>query len=313
MERQTRVVKGVEELARAYSGFILDQYGVLHNGKYALPGAVTCVEKLAEAGKRIVILSNSTRRAADTCERLVNMGFPREAISGAVTSGEESYNYLKEHYKGRKCCFMEWAKEKTNVPFAAGLDLTYVEPEQADFFLCYGTSRIVTGPDPVKDVREVSYYDDGDIEPLKGFLQRVIKAEIPTICCNPDVTVISQKGSSPEIKYPPGGISKYLKSHNAKVLDFGKPNKEHFSACLRMLGEEKSPQNVCHCGDSLEHDIQGANNAAVHSLFVGGGIHAKELNMELQAASEIEPKALAALFEKHGQIVPTYSMPMFRW
>ena len=313
MTNPTHVLKGFGEVAGTYSGVILDQYGVLHNGVYALPGAVGCVKKLAAMNIRVMVLSNSTRRAEDTLGRLVAMGFPRDVFSGAVTSGEESYHYLKKTYNGKKCCFMDWKKQKTETPFTHGLNLTFVEPEEADFFLCYGSARIVTGSDKALDVLETTYYDDGDIASLEPFLQRVIRAGIPTVCCNPDVTVISQKEGQATLKYPPGGISNYLKANGASVLDFGKPNTEHFEACLRKMGLEKAPEKACHCGDSLTHDIKGANDAGVHSLFVAGGIHAKELNVELQNASDIRPKAYEELFAKHGDVVPTYSIPMFTW
>ena len=57
------VVAGFESLADRYDGFILDQFGVMHNGVVALPGAQECFEKLAKAGKKLVILSNTSRRA----------------------------------------------------------------------------------------------------------------------------------------------------------------------------------------------------------------------------------------------------------
>ena len=36
-------------LARHYDGFILDQYGVLHNGGDPLPGALACLRAAASA------------------------------------------------------------------------------------------------------------------------------------------------------------------------------------------------------------------------------------------------------------------------
>ena len=42
-------------------GILLDQFGVLHDGKQAYGGAVEAVKYLAEAGLSVVILSNSSR------------------------------------------------------------------------------------------------------------------------------------------------------------------------------------------------------------------------------------------------------------
>ena len=33
------LIEGFESIAEKYDGFILDQYGVMHNGEVALPGA----------------------------------------------------------------------------------------------------------------------------------------------------------------------------------------------------------------------------------------------------------------------------------
>lgn len=44
------------------------------------------------------------------------------------------------------------------------------------------------------------------------------------------------------------------------MSQFGKPNPRHFHACLKNLGISlKSIPGVAHVGDSLEHDIVGAN------------------------------------------------------
>ena len=48
------------------------------------------------------------------------------------------------------------------------------------------------------------------------------------------------------------------------MYQFGKPNPLHFHACLRNLGisfdtNAKLIPGVAHVGDSLDHDIVGAN------------------------------------------------------
>lgn len=43
--------------------WLLDQFGVLHDGKVAYPQAVEACRALAEAGRRLVVISNSSRRA----------------------------------------------------------------------------------------------------------------------------------------------------------------------------------------------------------------------------------------------------------
>ena len=37
------MLNGIQELASMYDGFILDQYGVMHNGGLPLDGAAACL------------------------------------------------------------------------------------------------------------------------------------------------------------------------------------------------------------------------------------------------------------------------------
>ncbi|CAM9570927.1 unnamed protein product, partial [Sphacelaria rigidula] len=58
------------------------------DGKEALPGAVECLEELRTKGKRMVILSNTSKREAFTMNRLPTYGFRSDLFDGGVTSGE---------------------------------------------------------------------------------------------------------------------------------------------------------------------------------------------------------------------------------
>jgi ribonucleotide monophosphatase NagD (HAD superfamily) len=53
------LLPGIAPLAERYDGFILDLWGVLHDGRHPMPGALDALAHLREAGKRIVILSNA--------------------------------------------------------------------------------------------------------------------------------------------------------------------------------------------------------------------------------------------------------------
>lgn len=58
------------------------------DGRDALPGAVECLEELRSKGKRLVILSNTSKREDFTMARLPKFGFRQELFDGGVTSGE---------------------------------------------------------------------------------------------------------------------------------------------------------------------------------------------------------------------------------
>lgn len=52
------------------------------------------VKNLATSGAKIVVLSNSSRRASTTMEKLKGLGFDPSFFTGAITSGELTHQYL---------------------------------------------------------------------------------------------------------------------------------------------------------------------------------------------------------------------------
>jgi FMN phosphatase YigB (HAD superfamily) len=89
---------------------------------------------------------------------------------------------------------------------------------------------------------------------------------------------------------------------------------------------------VLHVGDSLAHDVAGANRAGLDSLFVAAGIHSGELRAlasrdetvsvsecGMQASAclssdmEISSDILERLFQANDGQRPTYTIAQFRW
>ena len=79
---------GFAALADRYDGFVLDLWGVVHDGVRPLPGAVDCLERLRRAGKRSVLLSNAPRRSGAAQAAMREMGIPDALYDGILTSGE---------------------------------------------------------------------------------------------------------------------------------------------------------------------------------------------------------------------------------
>lgn len=53
------------------------------------------MKNLATAGAKIVIISNSSRRASTTMEKLKGLGFDPSFFIGAITSGELTHQSLQ--------------------------------------------------------------------------------------------------------------------------------------------------------------------------------------------------------------------------
>ena len=64
-------------------------------------------------------------------------------------------------------------------------------------------------------------------------------------------------------------------------------------------------------GDSIEHDVAGANAMGIHSLFVAGGIHAAEVGIGA-GGDGMSADALQRTFEAYGTS-PTYTTSAFTW
>ena len=59
----TKAIAGFGGITDAYDTYLVDQWGVLHDGHTAHAAAVDVMHRLKDAGKKLIILSNSSRRA----------------------------------------------------------------------------------------------------------------------------------------------------------------------------------------------------------------------------------------------------------
>jgi HAD superfamily hydrolase (TIGR01459 family) len=277
---------GFSELAERYDGFILDLWGVIHDGVSPYPGAVDCLRRLRDAGKRVVLLSNAPRRALVAAEAMRGIGIPFDLYTGIVTSGEVAFVLLRDRSLpefaalGRRLYHLGPERDR-NV--FAGLDYEVVaRPEFADFFLN-------TGPD---DSRSPT-----SIEPYEAELRASLAAGLPMICANPDLEVI--RGGARLICA--GALALRYEDLGGKVLWVGKPDPSVYRPVLEMLDVPR--ELVLAVGDSLRTDIAGARAAGVASCWVLGGIHAGEFFSPDDAEAAVRATGLA----------PVAMLPAFRW
>src|SRR5580704_16696512 len=137
-----RPVPGLRDLVADYDGYILDLWGVVHDGVAPYPGVLDCMARLMAAGKRVVLLSNAPRRADDVMRRIKAIGVPEGLYHGVMSSGEEAWQYLRRRDDafyaglGRNCLHI---CSDRDLEIREGLGLTYVEdPGLAEFILNTG-------------------------------------------------------------------------------------------------------------------------------------------------------------------------------
>ena len=255
---QPTLLAGMRELAPCYDGFILDLWGVVHDGVAPARGALGCLRALMGQGKRIVLLSNAPRRAEDVSRRIAQIGVPRELYHHVMSSGEEAWLHLRRRDDpfyaalGRRC--LQIGSER-DLEIREGLELEFVETaEEAQFILN-------TGPAGWDDRIE-------DYEPL---LRRALAADLPMVCANPDLVVM--RGST--LHLCAGALAKWYEDSGGRVRWHGKPFRSVYDTCLELLGIEDRSR-VLAVGDSLRTDIAGAAGAGIDSVLIAGGIHADE-------------------------------------
>ena len=319
--------QSLAELVDLYDAFILDQFGVLHNGVNALDGAIEAVSHLKSRQKKLIILSNTSAPAQKALAKLPTLGFDRDHFVDAVTSGEEASRYVRETYHGRsstagpvKALFFTWDAIKPNNPRLTAPPQAFLDQcggniqvtaniEDADLLLLHGSEVWYRGSEVPQEALG-TFIENGDCSVIDSLLLRCLQRNLPMICANPDHVVVTPSGGT---AYMPGKIAQRYQELGglpAQCKLFGKPDREHFEACLRTLGMLDQRDRVAHVGDSLSHDVAGAASAEISTIFVTSGIHAQQLGTSFGEMPSRD--ALQQLWESEGNIVPTHVIPAFR-
>ena len=310
MEMNYKVCQGLKDIfsGAAEHGLggkkavLLDQFGVLHDGKTAYPGAIEALAFLHKiCGLRILVLSNSSRRSAGALDSLKRKGFDTDLIEGVITSGEVTFQKLtgkgSDFWEARKKCVHFTWSDRGAIPLD-GLDIEVVgrDVSRADSILAHGTEAIGTRIDGT--AAESCTLDD-----MKRILDFATgrNEEIPMIVANPDLVTVN--GS--DLIVMPGTLAKYYESKGGRVERMGKPSSVIYEEALQMLS--LGTDDVIAIGDSLEHDIFGAKSMGIDSIFIAGGIHKDQA---LDVDNEINRKGSEDLFIEYG-CVPNYILAYF--
>lgn len=311
------VHKSLSAVVNRYDGFILDQFGVMHNGKESLPGAADCIKELSSLGKKLIILSNTSSPSEVALSKLPKMGFDKSNFQDAVTSGEEASRFICNEYGNgvdtKKALWFTWDQSDSPLQFlgkCGNIEATQ-NVDEADFIIAHGSSVIrnsvekdSTGLDSIVPLG--SFFNDGSYTEIDPILEKCKERNLPMVCANPDLVV---KMADEKIGHMPGKIALRYENLGGECKHFGKPHVEHFQACLRQLG--MNPDQVAHIGDSLHHDIVGANAAGIASIFITSGIHCEDLCAE--TGSLPHETVLGNFFENEGNIFPTHVLPLLQF
>lgn len=286
------LVPGIAALTGGFDGFILDIWGVIHDGSALYPGVVEALDRLGRADKRFVMLSNAPSRARAVAAMLAGLGLPGRHCEAVVCSGEATWRALKTradpwHARlGRRCYLMGAARD---VGLLEDLDIEHAASvEDADFIVNTGPFRI-----------------EARLEDYETELAAGAALSVPMICANPDLWVM--RGDAKVICA--GALAARYEALGGQVRYHGKPHVAIYRACFeRLAGVPRD--RVIAIGDTLATDIAGAAAAGLSSALVLGGVHAEELAGD--DGGPPDPRALAELCRRSG-IRPDFALPAFAW
>lgn len=267
------------DLIERYEVFFVDQFGVLRDDQGVYPGAAEALLSLKQAGKTVVILSNSGRSGEYNAERFTKLGFSRESFDHFVTSGDAAYAVLSQHGSpvraGSKCLTISSGDDRN---LADRLGMVNVETgEKADLVIISGSEAEHISMDAYADL-----------------LRPAAARGIPAICTNPDIHKLAGGGTAPGA----GSIAQLYEKLGGPVRWFGKPHRDIYERALQLVGNPALNAIIC-IGDSIDHDILGASNVGLSSVLVETGI------LNNMPASVIE--AMIAMDRR-----PTFRMASFQ-
>ena len=95
-------LKHLEEIYENYDTFVIDLWGVMHNGVVLNPKAIEAVDQLKKNLKKIVFLSNAPRPSLKVVNFLQNMKMDKRYLENVMTSGEAAMQAVNQFKFGRK-------------------------------------------------------------------------------------------------------------------------------------------------------------------------------------------------------------------
>ena len=289
----TQIVNALSDISAQYDALFVDLWGCVHNGVRAFDAANKALIEYRTGGGIVVLVTNSPRPRAQVEQQLADFGVARDAWDSIASSGDSARSALFLGAVGQKIYFIGTDAE---LPFFEPLKLiddpiqiSHVPIEEAEGIVCTGLPTADGTPDDVR-------------APLLYAKQKGLKL----LCANPDIIV--DRGEKRE--WCAGAVAQAYTEMGGTSLYFGKPHAPIYDLARRRLSAIRSnipDDRILAIGDGITTDIQGAIGEGIDSLFITGGLAAKET----ATVTQPDPEKLSQyVLEK--QLDPTYSIGFLR-
>lgn len=277
------IVGSIAPLAAGTTGWLVDIWGVMHDGVRPFAEACDACERFRQRDGLVVLLSNSPRPRDSVAAQLDGIGVPRASWDVIVSSGDVARTLIGA-YAGRAVLHLG---PERDLAIFAGIDVERVGPERAEAVVCTGL---------FDDEQETA--DD-----YSEMLASCAARSLPMICANPDVAV--ERGG--RLVYCAGALARAYERLGGDVTYAGKPYRPIYELAFQTLDTLRSgsaePAHLLAIGDGVHTDIAGAAAVDVRSVFVSSGVH---------VTHELDAAALETLFPP-GVPRPVAAMARLTW
>jgi HAD superfamily hydrolase (TIGR01459 family) len=279
------VLSSIEQLGSSYAAWLVDVWGVMHNGVRAFPGAVEATRRFREQGGVVVLLSNSPRPSAGLQHQLRSLAVVDQSYDATVSSGDLTRHELAKHAGTR---VFHLGPER-DLPIFAGIDVTRVDAAAAELIVCTGL------------------FDD-EIETPEDYellLKELADRKLTMLCANPDHLV--ERGH--RLIYCAGALAQIYAEDGGEVIYAGKPYPPIYELAeetIAELAERKVTRGeILAIGDGIRTDMAGAADFGLDAVFVASGLHVGP------GGEGLDDLRLTQLFE--GRKPPRAAMPALAW
>jgi len=289
----TRLITALSDIAHQYDALFVDLWGCVHDGVRALPAACDALVAYREAGGAVVLVTNSPRPRSDVERQMRAFGVPDAAWDTIATSGDSARAAMFQGAVGERVYFIGQPHEELFFDpirvVDAPVNVKTVPLDEAEGIVC-------TGPfDPLADP-----------EVMRPQFLYAKQKGMKLLCANPDIVV--DRGEVRE--WCAGALARLYTEMGGESLYFGKPHPPIYDLAHRRLaevGRDAGNGRILAIGDGAQTDILGAMGEDIDSLFITGGLAAKETKTSHQP----DEAALSDYLEKEN-VAPTYAIGYLR-
>ena len=279
------VIDAIAPLGKGYAAWLVDIWGVMHNGVRAFPPAVEATRRYREQGGIVILLSNSPRPSEPLQRQLTSLGVSEQSYDATVSSGDLTRHELAKHEGAR---IFHLGPER-DLPIFKDLDLTRVDAKDAELVVCTGLFN---------DETETP-------EDYEVLLRELAGRKLTMLCANPDHLV--ERGHS--LVYCAGALAQIYEEDGGKVIYAGKPYLPIYELAeetiARLAGRKVARSEILAIGDGIRTDMAGAAEFGLDAVFVASGLHVGP------GGEGLDDLRLAELFE--GRKAPRAAMPALAW